>query len=257
MSWIPSYKKPGGGGGSVPSWSTGTDEEIVAALTAHYNGEIDLTEYWSVGDERIVSLSAITDTTYVTETQPAQDVTFVIVNIGGKELVTPINGHTECAFVVGVKGLLYNTGVIYKTTPYNDTGWYSSNRRNWCNNSFYNSIPSTLQPIFKMHNNYALNVYNASSITKSEDYFCLPSGIELGVGGTSTDATYNTLFGYYETSANRLKMREGEASSSSYWTSTKMWSSSKNYQMLLVSPDGISSSGRDNTSLGISPQGVI
>lgn len=61
-------------GPQVPTWADGTDEEIAAALTAHYNGDIDLHDYWTVGDER---------QGFITADNGAKETSFVLVNEGG------------------------------------------------------------------------------------------------------------------------------------------------------------------------------
>lgn len=41
------------------SWADGTDEQIAAMIQAADEGEINLADYWNVGDERTVQLSAM------------------------------------------------------------------------------------------------------------------------------------------------------------------------------------------------------
>ena len=226
MSWIPSFKKPGGGSEYVPpEWSTGTDEEIAEALTKHYNDEIDLTEYWSIGDERVVSLPTATSGSI---TYDAQDVTLVLVNVGGKELVTPINGHTECAFVIGQKDCLNYLVAAGYSSKYgsNDTyGWPGNSLKNGLNNSasemsYYQRLPESFRSLLKLHNNYTANAYNASTATKTEDYICLPSATELGYSAAVDEHTQ--MFTYYETVSNRNKIDVRNGSTYAiYWLSTK------------------------------------
>ena len=55
----------------IVPWSTGTDEQIAAMLEAHYAGKINIWDYWSIGQERVVHLNSISggiaeqDTTWV------------------------------------------------------------------------------------------------------------------------------------------------------------------------------------------------
>jgi len=51
-------------GVKIVSFASGTDQELADMLAAHYAGDIDIHDYWSVGDTRTVSLSAM-DATYV------------------------------------------------------------------------------------------------------------------------------------------------------------------------------------------------
>lgn len=245
---------------TVPSWSEGTDEEIVKALEKHYNNEIDLTEYWSVGDERTVNLKAMSVYPPLTEAHDAQTITLVILNVGGKELVTPIKGHTECAFIVGQKNCLATTGLF--DNPAKSSGWYSSDRRSWCNNAYRNAIPFTLRSIFKLHNNYVSDKFNASSPTKSEDYFCFPSEKEVTGSVTYARASAeanNSLLSYYETSTNRIKYLGETNTAQRYWTSSKYyktsWSSTSPYSLFInVTGDATYSTTQN---YGLAPQGVI
>lgn len=85
----------------IVSWAEGTDEELSVMLDAHYAGEINIYDYWHVGDERTVHLSAMTGfvnhgTGYVSENHPGQDATFVLMHSGGFKLSSAINDQTYC-----------------------------------------------------------------------------------------------------------------------------------------------------------------
>ena len=230
-----------------PTWSWGTDEEIVEALEKHYNDEIDLTEYWAVGDERKVTLSAMSSYSPLTDTHSSQEVTLVLMGVGGKTLNTSINGHTECVFIVGQKNCLATTGKFNNTAT--TTGWSSSNRRKWCNNTYYNAIPETLRPIFKQHKNYVANSYSATTPTTTTDYFCLPSVKEI-TGASYPDSTNgakaevnNLQLSYYLISSNRIKYQSTSTTKLSYWTSSKYYASISSSSDYTQSQDSISTSG--------------
>lgn len=192
-----------GGGTKTVTWSDGTDAEIIAMLDAHYAGEIDIHDYWHVGDTRIINLSAMSSV--VGETQPAQKVTMTLMNVGGKELVEPINGHTECAFIVGQKSVLTTQGALSsKSSVYT---WNACARRTWCNGVYRNAFPETIRPIFKKHINRSASNLTTGFID-SEDYFALPSEKEvLGTSkyANSTVQSEDVQFKYYTNSANRKK----------------------------------------------------
>ena len=205
-----------------PKWSKGTDAEIIEALNRHYDpdDELDLTEYWAIGDTRKVHLSAIPTTSpFSSDSYPEQDIELVIANVGGKTLKTPINGQTECAFIVVMKNILN----VNSTFPgYIDTrsdyinGWNSSQRRTWINSTFVNAIDENIRPIFKEHANLSLDNVSSSTGVLSYDYFCPPSIKEI----VGEDETYHywvddgTLIGtvesqtvqfeWFETTANRV-----------------------------------------------------
>ena len=91
--------------GSI-SWSDASDADIVKMVQAADEGKINLADYWNVGDERVVHLSAM-EATGVDESHAEQNVTFVLMNAGGKMLA---NGQTECSFIVGIKDGLAESG---------------------------------------------------------------------------------------------------------------------------------------------------
>lgn len=197
------------------TWANGSDADIAAMLTAHYNNEIDIHDYWSVGDERTVTLSAMS-ATGVGESHAQQQVTFVLMNAGGKTLATAVNGHTECAFIVGQKNSLAERGYMNSSNT-NTGGWNSSARRTWCNNVYKAAIPSDFRSLFKQHKNLSGTGGGSSSGTQqTTDYFALPAEIEVFGSTTYSVAGEGSQFKYYETSANRIKT-QGEGGSAYDW----------------------------------------
>lgn len=211
---------------AIVDWATGTDAQIVAMVEAADRGEINLSDYWHVGDERTVHLNAM-DATGVGESHAAQNVTFVLMNAGGKTLTSATeSGRTTCSFIAGLKNCLNETGYM-NSTDTNVGSWSSSARRAWCNSVFKNAIPSTLLPIFKQFQNITAQAYNSSTNQTTDDYFALPAAAEVfkgdptyGTGGTAGKTTaysnlteFNALsrFTYYETTANRVKTVNGSA----------------------------------------------
>lgn len=237
-----------------PTWAGGTDAEIVEALNKHYAGEIDLTQYWSVGDERTVSLSAMS-ATGVGESHVAQDVTMVLMNVGGKTLNTAINGVTECAFIVGQKNGLAETGYM-NSSPDNYGGWKSSQRRTWCNSVYKNAFPSTLVEIFKEHKNKAgLGDASESGTEEVVDTFALPAEVEV-FGSTSYSVSgEGTQFKYYETSGNRAKKAGDSGSASGWWERSPRSESFNNF--CYVTSASASGSYYAYSYLLIAPFGVI
>ena len=201
--WYELYGKPPL---KIVTWADGTDAEIVAMVNAADNGEINLADYWSVGDERQVTLSAMA-ATGVEETHAEQTVTFVLMNAGGKTLAnaTP-SGRSECSFIVGMKNVLAEDGAMNSTNTAVG-GWEACSRRTWCNEVFRNAIPSTLRGIFKQHLNKTANGTGTSVVT-STDYFALPAEKEVFGRNNKANSTAEsslTQFEYYATAANILK----------------------------------------------------
>lgn len=239
----------------VPTWADGTDAEIAEALTRHYNNEIDLADYWTVGDERVVHLSAIASTSYV-DTQPEQDITLVLVNVGGRTLTTPINGHTECAFVVGQKDSLSGTG-LFRGSSSARYGWGNSGIRTWLNSNYINAFPATLSGIFKNHAIPYCAVNNTTTISTDNSIVGLPARKEIvGTNDTNDKASssYNHLT-YYQTKSNRVKKRTTFADS--YWTNSKYYSTSSVNNVYYVNSNGSANNYASTNTSCIAPQMVI
>lgn len=206
----------------IVTWAGGTDEEVANMVEAADAGVINLADYWAVGDERQVTLSAMS-ATGVGESHAEQTVTFVLMNASGKTLAnaTP-SGRTECSFIVGMKnGFANGTSGEYgymNSSNTNSGGWEASARRTWCNDVFRNAIPSALRDIFKQHLNVTASG-SSTATTTSTDYFALPAEKEVFGSVTYANSTAEanlTQFEYYKTSSNRIK-KAGDSGSADRW----------------------------------------
>ena len=193
----------------IASWANGTDEEIVNMVKAHYAGKINLHDYWTVGDERVVNLSAMPALPPLTDTHVQQNVTLVLSEEGGKYLS---DGVTECAFQVDAKDCIDKTSRINYTAT-NLGGWKESQRRAWCNSIYINAYPSTLKPIFKAFiNQSGLGGGSTSGVENTVDYFALRAEIEV-LGTTTKSVTgEGTQIEYYKTTSNQYKTDDGDHS---------------------------------------------
>lgn len=186
------------------TWKYGTDEQIVQALALADAGELSPANFWAVGDTRKISLSAISPSTGVDETQDAQDVEMVIVQLG---LYKDANDKTVNA-IVHLKDCLATTGKM-NTTATNAGSWDSCPRRTWLNGNFRNAIPSSIRSIFKQFKTVTAKEQNSSELTTSLDYFALPAAKEI-CGNVSTSSTAEeaialTQWDYYKVTANIIK----------------------------------------------------
>ena len=245
----------------IVTWAGGTDEEIANMVAAADAGLINLTDYWAVGDEREVTLSAMS-AIGVGESHAKQTVTFVLMNAGGKTLAkaTP-NGRTTCSFIVGMKnGLAKGTSGEYGYMNSSDTnsgGWEACARRKWCNEIFRNALPSTLRDIFKQHLNVTASG-SSSGTTTSTDYFALPAEKEVFGSNTYANSTAESglsQFEYYKTAANRIK-KQGDNGSASIWWERSPRSGYSNYFCIVLSDGGASRDGASSTYL-LAPFGCI
>lgn len=218
-------------GPKIVSWADGTDEEIVAMVEAADRGEINLADYWSVGDERSVDVSAIswTSSSNVTTTFNAQTVKLVLMHEGEYELnATTPSGRSTCSFIVGMKDTMQPANV-WNLSGNSAGSWEGSQVRDWCNNAFYNALPSVFKTIFKQFKTKTASEYNATTLTTSIDYFAFPAlkeitGTGMSIGSLTSDASMansvesNALFQfeYYKTGSNWVK--ESSGTSQSWWT---------------------------------------
>ena len=218
----------------IVAFATGTDSEIADMIQAHYDNKINIADYWAVGDTRSVSLSAMS-ATGVRESHRAQTVQFVIGDFNHDDLTTPINGHTKAAITLLQKDCLMdasnasnpvngskNSENGYMNSTYtNSGGWKSCARRTWCNNVYFNALPSTWQSIVKTVNKKSGTGGGSSSGTEiTADKIFLAAEIEIFGSRTFSVDGEGTQYQYYKNAtANRYKMPKWSSSNVSniYW----------------------------------------
>lgn len=242
------------------AWATGTDAEIAAMVEAADAGLIDLTDYWAVGQERSVSLSAMS-ATGVGESHAAQTATLVLMDktCTGFTLATATSGgKTKPSFIVGLKNSLAETGYMNSSST-NTNGWSGSKRRTWCNDVFRPAIPSALRGIFKQFKwKQGKGSGNTSGLLETTDYFGLAP--EKAVFGSqsysfSDEAALYSQWAWYQTSANRIK-KLGDSGSADYWWECSPYSGNSGY-FCSVNSDGNASRNIANSAHGLAPFGCI
>lgn len=233
----------------IVSWESGTDKQIAAMVAAADAGQINLSDYWHVGDTRTVYLSEM-DATGVGESHGSQSVQFVLSDPGHFTLAS----GKPCNFVVNMKDCLKETGYMNSSNT-NSGGWNGCARRTWCNNVFRNAIPSGLRPAFKQFKTKAATGTGTASTT-STDWFALPSEMEVFGRVTyanSSAESGNTQLNYYKTSSNRVKKVNGSAD---WWWGRSPYSSYSN-GFCVVSTVGSAYSSFASYGYGLSPFGCI
>ena len=203
----------------IVTFADGTDEEIAAMMQAHYDNKINIADYWAVGDKRSVNLSAMS-ATYVGESHRAQTVQFAIADFGKDELSTPINGHTMAAITLTqVNCLMDATSASNSNNGSNDTekgymnssntnvgGWTDCARRKWCNEVYYNALPSVFKSMVKEVNKKTSAGNQSSTINTTKDKAFLLSESEIYGSTTYSKAGEGSQYEYYKTTANRYKL---------------------------------------------------
>ena len=198
----------------IVPWSTGSIDDIKAMLTSHYEGKIDITDYWEVGQERKVNISGVPEIQYDSpagslKEQPASEVTLVLLH--KKEMELTQGG--ECAFVFGFKNRLPNVDRLSTINGPADTA--SNFRNEWANTYLYPAFPDDIRSIFRQ---FVAKFYGGimnNNIVRQNCYFALPAEVEIvGVHeGGSIMSPYLNLsnpkefpevfqFDYYKTASN-------------------------------------------------------
>ena len=218
----------------IVTFAGGTDKEIAKMIQAHYDNTINIADYWAVGDTRSVSLSAMS-ATGVGESHRAQTVQFVIGDFDHDDLENPINGHSKAAVTILQKDCLMDAsnasnpvngsndtekGYIHQSNS-NIHGWKNCARRTWCNNVYYNALPSTWQSMVKTVNKTSGRGDGHSSGTETtQDKIFLAAEIEIFGSTIDSMSGEGTQYQYYKNAAaNRYKMPKWSSSyiSHIYW----------------------------------------
>lgn len=241
---------------NIPSFANATLSEIVSALEYHYNGLIDISDYWNVGDEKTISLAAMSAYNNV-PSHPAQDVTITIIGINHDILTTPINGHTKSAITVQTKNCLYNLMWMIPGSQDNPNpfavGWRSIEARWWCIYRFDNALPTELKNICKSVNKKTRTRPSDSTIETTEDKSFLVSAVEVFGSGINqyADSNEGTQYPYYQTASNRIKGYR-TVSARAWWTRSPQKSNQSQYNYNYVTSSGTQSRTNCNSSQGFS-----
>lgn len=242
----------------IVTWATGTDAEIADMVAAADAGQINLKDYWAVGQGRTVQLSAM-EATGVGESHAAQSATLVLMDstCTGFTLATATSGgKTTPDFIVGLKNSLVEKGHM-NSSDTNADGWSGCARRTWCNNVFRPSIPSSLRGIFKQFKwKQGKGGGATSGLLETTDYFGLAP--EKAIFGSSTasqtdEAALYAQWDWYKTSTNRIKKLGDNGSVNNWWECSPYYS---NY-FALVNDGGNAASYLASGACGLSPFGCI
>ena len=223
-------------------------------------GKINLTDYWTVGDERTVQLSAMA-ATGVGESHAAQAVTLVLMDstCTGFALASATSGgKTKPSFIVGLKNSLAEAGYM-NSASINTNGWSGCARRTWCNDVFRAAIPSTLRGIFKQFKwKQGKGGGSSSGLLETTDYFGLAP--EKAIFGSvsyaqSDEAALYAQWKWYQTASNRIK-KLGDTGSASNWWECSPYSGASNRFCSVISRGSVNSYYANGT-YGLAPFGCI
>ena len=171
-------------------------------VAAANQGKIDLTKCWSVGDERVVHLSAIpaNPNGAFTTAMDEQDVVWVLMNEG-------YENQEGISFVWGQKDVLNQKGRM-NNEMISGASWNTMAMKTDLNTLYYNAIPATLRSIIKPHVTTSYAGSNTGVNQTTTEYISLFAEKEiLGARSYSNAVEANALsqMEYYEVATNRIK----------------------------------------------------
>ena len=250
------------------SWSTGTDEEITLMVNAYYNGIFsieDVKSVWHLGDTRSVDLSAMS-ATGVGESHRAQTVEFQILDFDHDTLTTPVGSITKALITVDLKNYLRAANVsdtdgssnsengYMNSTNTNVGGWASCARRTWCNNVFYNALPSYFKSLVKPVDKLTSAGNQSSIINTDSDYCFLLSEIEIFGSVTYSKAGEGSQYAWFaNATANRYKLPKWDSNATSgYWWGRSPNGSTSNH-FCSVNSLGYSNNNSASNAFGLAP----
>lgn len=258
----------GGGKPALVPWSTGTDEEIVAMVNGYYEGTLTIDEIksvWSLGDCRSVNLAAMTPK-YVSEIHRAQKVELQILDFEHDDLTTAIGDKTKALITVDLKDCLRAEGVsdtggssnsengYINYTGGNAGGWTSCKRREWCNEIFYNALPTYIKNIVKAVNKLTSAGSQSETINSDSDFCFLLSEIEVfGIVTYSKNGEGAKYHWFSDISENRYKLPKWNSDfvSDSWWLRSPY--NSNNSFFCYFSATGNASNSNSYNLRGIAP----
>ena len=252
----------------VSNFATISDADLVDMLQEHYEGKIDISNYWHVGDTRVVHLSAMSAGTGGNETHVAQDMVMTIIGINHDNLQTPINDRTKAAITLQCREILGNNGgmewcYIWGSSTSTDinSNYKDNPRRTWLNSTFLGALPTKIKQQVKYVTKKNLaNHTDDTAGANTQDKVFLPSYSEMFGNASNSSYKGNTTlegsqYSYYNSNERRIKYvnSNGEPGmrKNTYWLRSPS-SAGKTYWMY-VDDLGAGKNATSDASKGLAP----
>ena len=135
----------------------------------------------------------------------------------------------------------------------NAGGWNDCARRKWCNDVYYNALPSVFKSMVKEVNKKTSAGNQSSTINTTKDKAFLLSESEIYGSTTYSKSGEGSQYEYYKTTANRYKLPKWSSSSSSniWWERSPLGSNSSRF--CLVDAGGSSYWDYASNAYGFAP----
>lgn len=267
----------------IVTFAGGTDAQIAAMINAHYAGSIDISEHWSVGQTRNISISVISAATGG-EAHVAQTMPLVILGFKQDKLATSINGidraavSLKCKYALGKTDGSAESGYIWGSSRnlQNSDVWSNNPRRTWLNSTFKNALPSTWSSMIKDVKKRQKTDHTGTGYVDNSETIWFPSESEMyGAYNTSSGYTSNVsetllvngpsgktnMYSYYNTTSNRTgddyyNKNGSKGSNRAYaWLMSPAvyYYSSGGYYWCFVSYDSYATNANGYNTRGVSP----
>ena len=219
-------------------------------LDAHYKGDIDINNYWAIGDSRTESITAYA---YGNHSQDSQDIELVIIGMSHDDLETPINEISKAAITVQTKNALKSKIEFNGASGVSQVIWKSSQLRAALSTGFYHALPTYIKERIKSVNkktnihayyktNYPNDARNSGQSTWSDNVFILSETEAFGSNYSTQTPEYGReylklpddgmQYEYMKITANRIKCN-GE-----WYLRTATIISGDSESMFMVKSDG-------------------
>lgn len=240
----------------IVSWKDGSWQDIGAMIEAHYNGDINITDYWKCEDTKQIKL------------KNGEFINLVLIGNKHDDLANPINGIPKAAFTVQTKNCLETKMRMFDS--YDDpnfSSWANSDIRNYLNTEFYQNLPDELQSmiktVMKVTYRYAykpkFGPYYSESTTTEDDVFLLSEMEVYGTQTMGTESDYGrgedgTQYEYYKTTSNCIRYLGIDGTLAQYWwlRSSYVSGNGNSYFRSVGSYGGVDD-GRANITRGVVP----
>lgn len=249
----------------IVSFADGTWSQISKMLDMHYNGIIDIADYWNIGDEKEIIIDDIEATTINNTFLPfqlTQKQKIVIIGLKHDTLSTTMaNGLNKAAVTLQLKDCLNILMPMMTTTASIGAACAFSQKAlpSWLNDYFVPALPTSLQNIIKT-TKHALVQYNpygwsSNNMGYVEIYrwnaFLLASGEVSDVYDSYYNASESgnvNRYPYYDTEFSRLKYTNSDSSAVDWWLRSSVCYSTK-----VINNVGNIDNRDPNLQLGVSP----
>ena len=217
------------------NWATAPAETLKNLLDQHYAGQLNIYDYFGIGDEREVSLGG----------EINQNIQLVLTD---KEFYELTDQPGKCAFTVDQKNLLKDIALPMNKNGSNDGGWQQSDMRGYLNNIYREAFPENIKSLFKK-----FYVKDADTM----DYFILRSEMEIfGEHIYSDEDEPGRQIEYYKIRRNRMKCIGNDFGSAYGWWERSPFYGNSGY-FCSVNGNGSANAANASGTYLIAPAGCI